>query len=413
MAHWLKNLFASRSTVENQTIYADNVQFADTINNFRGIPPEEFKALSKELGVTQTALENFFKILKQQNIPYQDYDHTLHQIAERHLNLLAELAQFQSEDPEVTALLKQAEQAVEQGDYDNAEILINQAKDKDLLAAKKMQEHVNKRFLSAAENAARNGDLKVTQIKYAEAAAYFQEASKIVPVEFAEELAYYLNNAGYAWCNAGKYPEAVPLYQRSLAILEKTLGEYHPLVASSLNNLAELYNAQGNYKEAEPLYQRSLAIWEKTLGEYHPDVASSLNNLAALYHAQGNYKEAEPLYQRSLAIREKTLGEYHPDVAGSLNNLAALYDAQGNYKEAEPLYQRSLAILEKTLGENHPLVATSLNNLAVLYYAQGNYTEAEPLYNRSLAIMEKSLGANHPSTKAVRRNLERLQAAKK
>ena len=37
-------------------------------------------------------------------------------------------------------------------------------------------------------------------------------------------------------------------------------AEIIPDVAISLNNLAELYRTQGRYAEAEPLYQRSLAI---------------------------------------------------------------------------------------------------------------------------------------------------------
>ena len=41
--------------------------------------------------------------------------------------------------------------------------------------------------------------------------------------------------------------------------------------------------SQGRYAEAQPLYERSLAIWEQTLGADHPSVATSLNNLAGLY----------------------------------------------------------------------------------------------------------------------------------
>ena len=50
----------------------------------------------------------------------------------------------------------------------------------------------------------------------------------------------------------------------------------------SLNNLAALYDDQGNYAEAAPLYRRSLAIRENTLGPEHPDVAKVLDNYAAL-----------------------------------------------------------------------------------------------------------------------------------
>ena len=37
-------------------------------------------------------------------------------------------------------------------------------------------------------------------------------------------------------------------------------------MATGLNNIAFLYHTQGKYAEAEPLYQRSLAIREKALG---------------------------------------------------------------------------------------------------------------------------------------------------
>ncbi len=60
-------------------------------------------------------------------------------------------------------------------------------------------------------------------------------------------------------------------------------------MATSLNNLAGLYQTQGHHAVVEPLYERSLAIVEKALGPEHPDVATSLNNLAVLYHAQGRY----------------------------------------------------------------------------------------------------------------------------
>ncbi len=156
--------------------------------------------------------------------------------------------------------------------------------------------------------------------------------------------------------------------------------------ATGLNSLAELYRAQGRYVEAEPLYQRSLEILEKTLGTEHRNVATGLNNLAILYYAQGRYVDAEPLFKRSLEIREKALGPEHPDVATSLNNLAALYNAQGRYADAEPLYKRSLAIREKALGPEHPKVATGLNNLAGLYWNRGQIALALDHIRRASAI---------------------------
>eukprot|EP00959_Pyramimonas_sp_CCMP1952_P448664 9394841-Pyramimonas_sp.AAC.1 len=75
----------------------------------------------------------------------------------------------------------------------------------------------------------------------------------------------------------------------------------------------------GKYDDALPLFERSLAIYEKVHhGEDHPNVADSLNNLAALYYNTERYREARPLFERALAIRQKVLGEEHPHTKTTL-----------------------------------------------------------------------------------------------
>jgi CHAT domain-containing protein/Tfp pilus assembly protein PilF len=210
----------------------------------------------------------------------------------------------------------------------------------------------------------------------------------------------------------GRYDEALPLAERSLAIREKALGAEHPDVASSLNSLAALYKTKGDSARAEPLYQRALAIWDKTLGAEHSSVASVLQNLAHLYQGKGDYTRSELLYRRALAIKEKTRGTEHPDVASALNGLAALYAGKGDHAGAEPLYQRALAIREKAFGPEHADVAASLHSLAALYVQKGDFTRAEPLYQRALAIFEKALGAEHPRVADTLHNLAMLHLEK-
>lgn len=124
--------------------------------------------------------------------------------------------------------------------------------------------------------------------------------------------------------------------------------------AGSLNNLAELYREQRRYEEAEPLYQRSIAIWEKTVGPEDPCMAQGLNNLALVYSLQGKYGEAELLHFRALQIREQAFGSEHPVVAQSRANLAILYSVQGRYREAEPFVAQALPILARTtVGDCH------------------------------------------------------------
>ena len=91
-----------------------------------------------------------------------------------------------------------------------------------------------------------------------------------------------------------------------------------------LNKLGNYLKQRAQYVEAEPLYERAIAIGEKTLGPEHPDLATWLNNLALLYQTQGKYAEAEPLLKRALAICEQRLGPTHPNTQIARENYASL-----------------------------------------------------------------------------------------
>ena len=59
-----------------------------------GISAERFQGLAAELGVTDAALRSFFTILEQQQVPRQDLDSTLRDIAKKHQTLQEQLQQL-------------------------------------------------------------------------------------------------------------------------------------------------------------------------------------------------------------------------------------------------------------------------------------------------------------------------------
>jgi CHAT domain-containing protein/Tfp pilus assembly protein PilF len=225
------------------------------------------------------------------------------------------------------------------------------------------------------------------------------------------DLAGALNNLAQVYGALGRDAEAEPLYERSLAILEKSVDLDSVAIAPELNNLGALYERQQRYAEAEPLFRRALAVSEKALPPGHPDVGRALNNLATLYERQDRHADSEPLFKRALAIYEKAAGPENPAVATLANNLGQVIKAEGRYAEAEPLIKRSLAIREKVLGRDHPDVARSLNNLADLYQREQRFSDAEPLFMRALAIREQTVGADHPDTATSVNNLASLYQA--
>ena len=126
----------------------------------------------------------------------------------------------------------------------------------------------------------------------------------------------------------------------TLLLLTKPAMSQRDEAAALQAKVEQLYQV-GKFSEAVPLAQRSLAIYEKTYGPDHINVAGALSNLAILYQAQGRLADAGPLYRRSLAIAERVLGPDNPELATALNNLATLDDDQGRYADAETLYRRS------------------------------------------------------------------------
>jgi tetratricopeptide (TPR) repeat protein len=345
------------------------IQTADgtiVVQQIAGIPPEIHQALAKQLGLTEAALTSFFQILEREQVPPEELDSKLREIAKLQKELERKLSTFTSEDPAVVALKEDARVALEAGEFERAELLQNKASARDVEAAKGMQEAAKQRLLSAADSKAENGVLKYTQLAYAEAATYYREAAKLVPE--GEELvrSEYLNEEGLRWRDAGQYREATEPIERALSIREEVLGPGHPDVARTLNGLASVYKGLDRYSEAESHMKRALEIDTKALGPEHPDTAKDISNLAILYSEQGREEEAGPLHKRALEIREKVLGPEHPDVATSLNNLAELYYSQGRYAEAAPLYKRALAIVEKTSGAEHPNTLTVRQNYETL-----------------------------------------------
>src|SRR5687767_5538460 len=77
------------------------------------------------------------------------------------------------------------------------------------------------------------------------------------------------NYAGQKAYQRGDFTEAEKLYLVAVRTAEK-FGEGDARLATSLSNLSAFYRAQGKYAEAEPLYNRYLAIREKTFGPDHP-----------------------------------------------------------------------------------------------------------------------------------------------
>ena len=63
------------------------------------------------------------------------------------------------------------------------------------------------------------------------------------------------NNLAYAYQDAGRLHEAIPLYEQTLIDLTCILGPHHPHTVTTRSNLADAYRAAGRTEEAERLFE--------------------------------------------------------------------------------------------------------------------------------------------------------------
>lgn len=390
-----------------------------------GINHELYDSIKKQYDLTDTALQNFFKILQEKKVPVEDLDHKLREIAEWYNTLHSQLNDhmLSDNDPKIQTLKQQAKDALVNGDLDTAERLLQ-----DAIKVDEEEERLflYKRRLSRASSLAELGSLKYMKLAYAEASDYYRKASDLVPEQEFRILAFYLNTLGRILYESGRYTEAEVSYQRSLAIIKQHIGPDNTDVAGVLDNLVALYEVKNQYIKAEELAKSAINIWKNNPSGNNPHMASSYNNLGLIYESLGRYSESESYHNLALEFREKMLGDidcdraktlnnlgnqYCKDVAISLNNLAKVYYKQNKLDDAESRYQRALDIRKNVLGSWHPEVAQSYNNLAEIYRKQNKYSKAIDYYLYALAIWEKAFGKEHNDVANCLNNLGLVYAA--
>ena len=243
-------------------------------------------------------------------------------------------------------------------------------------------------------------------VRWLAASWRFDEAEAALGTISSETVALEgANDIAQAYESAGRFDEAIPLYEKALADSARVRGDDHPDVLGARNNLAVAYRVMGRLGEAIPLFEEVVADSVRVLGPDHPHTLVSRYNLAGAYREEGCLDKAIPLYEGVLADRVRILGADHPHTLVSRIDLAGAYQAAGRLGEATTLFEGVLADHARILGDDHPLTFTARNALAGTYQAAGRLSEAIPLYEGVLADRVRVLGMDHPDTLTARHNL--------
>ena len=293
-------------------------------------------------------------------------------------------------------LLKAAQQALQQGDLEQAAQLREQH----------FQQTEEKVVAKLAAEAYQVGKAFQPAFKPLQALPYLEKAHRYQPADMDYGFAY-----AVALQDQNQRQPAEAVYQDLLKTARADTGKPENM-ATLLNNLANLVGDDPHRRgEAEKYYQEAMDIYhalaKDKLKRYLPNVADTLSNLATLVEADtGRHGEAEKQYREALDIQRRLARDnpavYLPNVVNTLNHLAALTKANTQRRnEAEKQYREVLNI-RRTLARDNPAVyllnvANTLNHLAALVQANTlRRDEAKNLLQEALDIY-RTLAKDNPA----------------
>jgi tetratricopeptide (TPR) repeat protein len=286
------------------------------------------------------------------------------------------------------------------------------------------------------------GDVDIQQQKLGQAEDCFSRALKEIEHEAHsnDDMVKCLQRLASTLELEDKTNDALPLYRKSLHILEQTYGKDSPKVVPTLFAFGSIFEAEGDPKIAMGYYRRALHINEKHYGPFSPGVAESLHHLGHATFSAGQTDEAETHYKSSLAILMK-----QPSLSSSEQLESLLSDYSDLLKKNDNSNQNLISDFQKEVLKDRsrfPIPTTAIpasswqkqmtissdksyaeqNNeeqkvilrgfkqplssstLAPAYktisddlYGQHSYKQGEDYYERMIAIDIKALGPYHPS----------------
>ena len=220
------------------------------------------------------------------------------------------------------------------------------------------------------------------------AAAVLAPAAALAVTD-AERVALYREYR--AAFDAHRYPDALPLAEKLVALTQEQYGANDRELVNPLANLGTTQYRMGDYKDAEDTYLRSVKIAADTGGGSADRLLlRPLQGLGATYYATRQYEDASVTLQRALDLSRNLDGLLNPGqmpilypLIGSLVNLE-------RHSEADREFQYSVRVAESAWGGSDARVIRPVDRYARWLEHMGRYPSARAQYARELTIAERA-----------------------
>ena len=228
------------------------------------------------------------------------------------------------------------------------------------------------------------GFVLLNAFRYEEAIPWFEKALAISrTLGAADSEPRSMLNLGWCFYRLGDVDKALYYFQEAEARFESTGNRYES--QNCLGNMGSALYDRHEYGAAAANYKRALDM-ATSLGDRHFR-ALWLNNLAKISIETGDLNAAESYNNEAWPIW-KDLQDHHSE-AYSIANAGWIASGRGDFARAEQLFQ---SLIEKASGDPVPLLNAHAG-LAHAFAGQGRNREAEAEYRATDAAVEKQRSA--------------------
>lgn len=360
----------------------------------------------------------------------------LQEAADAFTKVRADLRNFASSDPQVTALRQRAEAQLALGSFDEARALLGKAADIDGKSRDDLKTRFIERTLSEATTHYLAGGASRAQLRYDLAIEDYRKAVALyadvegfhIPddARYQQTLSWEL--IGTLETTVGHLQEAGKAFDSMVQSAEKRAAaepdkiDHQRDLAVAQNKVADVKKAVGDTAGAIALYEQALATMkailekEPTLG-YLRDYAVCFNRIGDAMRGSGDGPGALANYRSALKVAE-FLVEKAPDDDGFRRDLSVSHskvglalrltnDLEGSIAEYEVSLQITEALTKKMPddAELQRDITVSLTAIGDLQRLTGHNEKAFEPYQRSVDIARK-LVARDPGNTLWRRDLE-------
>ena len=211
----------------------------------------------------------------------------------------------------------------------------------------------------------------------------------------------------YIYWHAGAYNKAIPLYQRTLAIIRKIAPTNARDIAVCLNNIGLNYRALGDFEHAKQMHTEALDALRVAAKPELKVLADTYMAMSMLALSSYHYAEAEDWLNQAKSIVEKVGSE---DIAWVrlMDTYSRLYIEMGKPRDAEYVQRQLWPVVEKKFATDAPERMRYLDSRGNVYFGLHRYTEAAKAWTEAIELADRLGMARSPDTISIVSHLGEL-----